>query len=612
MGWSDPSFLPPVVGADWVRCERPVNLQAWAPEDVYAHFRAHLDAPAVARPAVLTVRAFKDAQVRIDGRIVLAPRGAFENWRGPRTVELGAALTPGPHVITIDVKNFGAPAAVAASAPAFGLATGSDWEAACGNGPWLRAALASQPKFSPLSDRFPSAGEAFVSRLPMFASVFAAVFLWSRAARLGRGSRPPHVTVQHLRWGLWAAWLLLAANNIFKFPLGLGHDALEHLDYIRFVAEHWRLPLANEGWQMFQSPLYYLVSAPFYLLFSRGFGLDGAGCEKALRFLPWLCGAAQIELVWRAVRLVFPRRDDLQAFGLIIGGLLPFNLYICQAIGNEPLAGLLGGAALTAFLAMVCSKDMEAFSPVKAGMLLGLALLTKVSAIVLLLPLTLAAAATGRRRSGLRRGAAVLAAAAAVAGWYYAWNWAKLGRPFIGGWDATRGIAWWQDPGYRTARDFLAFGASLRRPIYAGLNGFWDALYSTFWLDGNLSSATRFESRPPWNYGLMISGAWLALVPAAAMALGSAAAARHPRRLPAATLSAACLVSYLAAMLGLWWSVPIYSTAKASYLAALTPGLAVLAAAGFESAALGPSARDAVRGALACWAAAAYFAVWIR
>lgn len=39
------------------------------------------------------------------------------------------------------------------------------------------------------------------------------------------------------------------------------HDAHAHLQYIRFMAEHWSLPPAGGGWEYFQPPLYYALMA---------------------------------------------------------------------------------------------------------------------------------------------------------------------------------------------------------------------------------------------------------------------------------------------------------------------------------------------------------------
>ena len=83
-----------------------------------------------------------------------------------------------------------------------------------------------------------------------------------------------------------------------------------------------------------------------------------------------------------------PGKESLQVIGILLGGLLPMNLYMSQSLGNEPLVG-----CLTALLILLAC---QVFSGVRAatretailmGFILGLALLTKVTAILIVPPL---------------------------------------------------------------------------------------------------------------------------------------------------------------------------------------------------------------------------------
>ena len=45
------------------------------------------------------------------------------------------------------------------------------------------------------------------------------------------------------------------------------HDVMDyggHLDYVKYVATNWRLPVPNRGWEYFQPPLYYISAAIVY------------------------------------------------------------------------------------------------------------------------------------------------------------------------------------------------------------------------------------------------------------------------------------------------------------------------------------------------------------
>ena len=52
------------------------------------------------------------------------------------------------------------------------------------------------------------------------------------------------------------------------------------------------------------------------------------------------------------------------------------------------------------------------------------------------------------------------------AGWYYLRNAVLLETPFQGTWSAEGGFAWWQDPGYRSAGQYLRIAQALIYPVY--------------------------------------------------------------------------------------------------------------------------------------------------
>jgi hypothetical protein len=234
-----------------------------------------------------------------------------------------------------------------------------------------------------------------------------------------------------------------------------------------------------------------------------------------------------------------------------------------------------------------------------------------VTVLLLVAPVLLAiAAALWRSGAPVRAlGAAtarISALALLVSGGYYGWSGSprsalhrRLGpRP---------GIAWWQDPGYRTADQYLSFGESLRHPIYAGYRSVWDGLYTTMWLDGTLSGKVS-GVLPPWHTEALLAGAWLGLVPLALILLGVARAAGRLRRGAGdgIVLAAGTVGLYLAALLWLSLQVPTYSTLKASYTLGLLPCYGVLAAAGLEVLPRRAWLRVPLAAGLTCWAVFAY------
>jgi hypothetical protein len=306
---------------------------------------------------------------------------------------------------------------------------------------------------------------------------------------------------------------------------------------------------------------------------------------------------------------------------MLLGGLLPMNLYMSQHLGNEPLAGVL--SALVVLAAVRCLNEpgyaTAPRTPWMLGLLLSLAILTKVTAILLIPPAIgcLAVARFRERQPPVQIITAVFQCALAIGlltGWYFVRNWIELGRPYVGGWDSSRGIFWWQDPGFRTREHFLTFGRSLIQPIFAARIGFWDAIYSTLWLDGFVSGIAEYEYRPPWNDPLLLVAPWLAILPTAALLLGLAATCLPGQRPVRLTLvfAAACLAIYFAAMLSLFFKLPIYSTAKATYTLGLIPCYALLAAAGFTMLLHNRVLRAFVYAWMTCWAVCSYLAYFAR
>ncbi len=616
-------FLIPEGGAQWIRFDRSFSLSAQSPRRGMTSFRKRIALRQQPSSAVLTVRAFKAAKIFVDGQLVLDPQQGLGEWKRSRHVDLAPYLPPGTHVVSIAVSNENGPSALLAYCEPLDLRTRGDWEASRDGRTWTPAKPADAPSRPVFYASFPTSLESLRASVPVLAPVFVIVFvvtLWwtryrTRFARLGR----PAIAPGRIRWALLGAYGLLWANDLFKVPLNVGFDAGDHFNYIRFVAQKGRIPLATDGWQMFQSPLYYLVSAPLYAVFQRLFGLETA--IRLLRVVPLACGLAQIHLNYLIARRVFPKRADLQGLATFIGGLLPINLYLSQALGNEPMAGVLTSVVILATFSL--GEEGRLQEPTRPllvlGALLGLALLAKVTAI-LLVPLVLLYVANALRaaRYSVRQATqgivTILAATFLVAGWYYLRNWVQLGTPFVGGWETGRGFAWWQDPGYRTPWQFLAFGASLIRPVYSGTDRFWDAFYSSLWSDGFLSGILSFEFKPPWNYDFLTVGALLALVPTVAMVAGVLCAFRGACWLDRKRLlfAVGALAIYLAAMLRLFLVLPVYSTVKATYTIGLLPCYAALGAAGLGMLLRGPVPRATGYGLIACWGVSCYLAYFAR
>jgi 4-amino-4-deoxy-L-arabinose transferase-like glycosyltransferase len=609
--------------AKWIKFSMPVNLGIWRDEYHATFFRRSFSISGnQPSEAILTIRAMKLAEVYLDGRLIAPLSAKLEEWKKERIINLSPFLTAGEHELRITVVNRYGPPLLIARSDALSLYSGEDWEASLDGSAWKPAVAAAKKELPALSRMFPSSGEALLSVSPFLIPVFSLVFLMTLASRT---SLPVVAWVTEVilvparvRWVLIGLWIVLAINNLYKVPLGLGYDAVFHYEYISYIVKNHRIPLASEGWQMFQPPLYYVISAFFSSVLSH-FTTSGNTVNVLLRTIPLLCGVLQVEVTYRTIKNIFPNRKYLQILGIIVGGLLPMNIYISQFVGNEPLEGLLSAVTVMMSLRLLDSDYSQIpkwYFPA-LGLVLGLALLAKATPVLLCPPLALFLV-HGMLQHRIRKPqiafnlVLVFGIAFAVCGWYYLRNWVEFGKPFVGGWDLVRNIAWWQDPGYRTIYDFLTFGTSLEYPIYSGINGFWDSIYSTFWMDGYLSSIITFEVRPPWNYGPMISGALLSVVLSAGILLGILKTVLLEKYENKGKLFAVtCIGIYVAALLYMYLTLPIYATAKATYTIGIIPCYVIVCVNG-----LGLIMRNTVMAALvnaiiACWGVVVYSSYFV-
>jgi tetratricopeptide (TPR) repeat protein len=415
-----------------------------------------------------------------------------------------------------------------------------------------------------------------------------------------------------------ALWVVLFVHNTRLVPHGMGFDAGEHLDYITYLQQHRALPLPDKGWEMFQPPLYYVISAT--ALSSFGLKVSDDAAVTVLRLLTLGFGLAQLTLVFLSLRLLFPGRVGRQMVGLMLAAFLPMQLYLSHYVTNETLGATLVSATLYLSLRLLRAEQASVVGYAGLGLCLGAALLTKVTGLLLVPFILIAVVARPRTPESSRISrwcllGGTLAVCFAVCGWYYFWIWRHFGKPFVGNWDAITGLQWWQDSGYHTAADFTRFGRSLVQPPFSAFVGFADGIYSTLWGDGLCGGVTAWIFRPPWNYDLMCAGYVLAILPTLLVLTGAAAAVGRFLRQPAAdwfVLLGFC-GTVLGALLFMNLKVPSYAQAKAFYgLCALVPFCA-LGAVGWEVLTRGRKVLQPVLGVLLLlWALNSFGAMWIR
>ncbi len=550
-GARDPSinFLPRDARAEWILFPSAVQARAHRIVNLDTLFRRAFMLNTQPRMARLNVRAAKRVDLKING--VQVPLGSKSNWKDISTVDVFALLRAGTNTIEARVFAADAPPALWLSLRTDHVTLCSDqtWEASFTGSAWRSAVLASAPRL-PRAGNLIAGGEQTFNSLAKvwpiwlaFGGIALGIWLAGRYSLRRWPNAGAMLSRELSRWQVSAlllvvagVWICLFWNNSALLPFRVGFDSQSHLDYIKYIQERRALPLPNEGYEMFQPPLYYILSAS--TLSALGQTTNDAAAILTLRWMTMLFGIANFTLVFLSLRLLFPTQIGPQLIGLVLAAFLPMQLYLAHFVTNETLAAALAAAVVYLSLRLLRIENGSTSGYALLGFLLGAAILTKTT-VVLLVPAVFAALVTklSMQRAAvaiwLRTLGVMLAVCFAACSWHYIRIWLRFGTPFVGNWDPAAGFPWWQDLGYHTFADYFRFGRSLISPLFSGLAGFGDGIYSTLWGDALCAGVSDVSARVPWNYDLMVAGYLLALAPTAVIIVGATVAFGRCVRKPA-------------------------------------------------------------------------------
>lgn len=268
---------------------------------------------------------------------------------------------------------------------------------------------------------------------------------------------------------LLVAFLTLHILYNLTVPLGEGPDEPGHLAYVLFLATERRLPVQRPApyasdvpGEGHQPPLAYLLAVPAVAWLppeQRQIRLTAnprflwAGGDEPSAFMrgswerwPWeglalawhlargisgLWGATTLLCTWLAARRLAPDNPTLAILAAALVAFNPQALFISALVSNDALLMALGAAILCWCLDRPPSAALTGWA-VGAGMLFGLALLTKQSALPLG-PLLLWGGWRAARGQPARFAAVTFIwsmTAAGIAGWWFGRNAWLYGDPF--------------------------------------------------------------------------------------------------------------------------------------------------------------------------------------
>jgi len=551
-------YLPAWRGAEWILYPRPQWLTPHYAVPIDGSFVRAVDLSDVPTHAALTWRAFRQADVWVNGQAV-APDEPGGSWKSARRADAADHLRVGRNVIRVRVTNDDGPPALWLRLEGDGVpvvATDASWQTNLSGSHFTSAVLAtaSPPRrlwieriyqLTPRNALKEAAGNVELAGL---VGLVVAVLILSLSF-FARSARDPNLPAQRWSqhwlwpWIAWAivsvGWFIVVANNHPWLTVNMGFDAQDHLAYVEYIQQHHRLPLAEEGREMHQPPLFYVIAAGCVSAF--GADADSPRGHAIIRGFTAFLGAIHFGLIGASLRIIFPAERLLWLIGLLFAAVLPMNLYMFQYISNESLTAVTSAAVIYVALTMLRNERISLLQGATLGVLLGAALLSKITALVLppVVLIVLAGRMFLRGASPRQWMAAVVVPfviCVVVSGWQYYRNWSHYGTLLVRhiNLPGTYASATWKDPGVRTWKDFLPRGQALREPFFAGFRSFPDALYSTYWGDGRLGGRGEAGVRPAWNYEPMVLGYVLALWPTLLTIVGTAAAVVQFLRCPTA------------------------------------------------------------------------------
>jgi 4-amino-4-deoxy-L-arabinose transferase-like glycosyltransferase len=229
----------------------------------------------------------------------------------------------------------------------------------------------------------------------------------------------------------------LRLSMVFRYDPMRGYDASDHWPYIEWLRTSWSFPPLTLSRETYQPPLYYVTAALF-----RRFGV-----EQAKMNLPSVLFASlTLVLIWVGLERYVPKDRVARIFALALAAVLPCGVQIAGMMTAEGMNGFLATSALLLAARMLSRPgERRVFAALALGVILGLEMLTKISALVIVGSIAFVAVleglwGTGDLHERVRRGApwmVMLVAFTATSGWYFARNQHRYGKALLEGVDGV-------------------------------------------------------------------------------------------------------------------------------------------------------------------------------
>lgn len=159
-------------------------------------------------------------------------------------------------------------------------------------------------------------------------------------------------------------------------PMVRGHDADAHIDYIAYLFTHWMLPAPSAGWEFWQPPLYYAVSA-LWVTLETWFGMPLSQALHDTQLLTLGISFGTLLAGFWCVLLTFPAKSDglARAAMASVLAVVPTLIFSTVRVSNDTLAIFVSFIAIGCLLYWWKSGRMRSW--VAMSIAIGIGLLTK-------------------------------------------------------------------------------------------------------------------------------------------------------------------------------------------------------------------------------------------
>lgn len=265
--------------------------------------------------------------------------------------------------------------------------------------------------------------------------------------------------------------VVLQIHNFILFPVSRGFDALNHLDYVGYLRTNHSIPMAHEGWELYQPPLYYLllfpITNPLFIRFLNGFVFVG---------------------LLIAVFLFFKKITKNTFLGIIstvIIASLPVVIYSLPAISNELFSGMI--ISFTIMYYVTFAKRFALFNQIIFGCLLGLSLLSKATSFVLLFCIIVDQIIQHKNNfvKLTKHLLVILGFVLIISGWFYIRNLLIYQNPFTTSVDFPK-FHIVQGPRYRDIKFLTDISGFLSLDLFKAHHySLWSGTYFSWFYDGH-------------------------------------------------------------------------------------------------------------------------------